>query len=243
MRLCPSCRRSINPTFTAPAAIFWDMDGTLVDTEPLWEQFTYELSELMGRRLTPALRETTIGGSFRHTVQVCADHAGLTVTEDDHPRFRAFMNERMAELMRASLAPNPGVTELLDDLSTHDLPMLVTTNTERTLADLSIAAVGEHYFTDSVTGDEVPSPKPAPDMYLRAAEKVGADPADCLVFEDSFTGMTAAVTAGCRVIGLPWYEDTVVPEGVVTLDSLHGRNDFVGVGADTVMDWFHHLKR
>ena len=52
---------------TTPAAIFWDMDGTLVDTEPLWERFTYELSELMGRRLTPELRETTIGGSFRHT--------------------------------------------------------------------------------------------------------------------------------------------------------------------------------
>lgn len=228
---------------TTPAAIFWDMDGTLVDTEPLWEQFTYELSELMGRRLTPELRETTIGGSFRHTVQVCATHAGIDVTEDDHPRFRAFMNERMAELMRSSLAPNPGITELLDDLSGHDLPMLVTTNTERTLADISIGAVGTRYFSDSVTGDEVPRPKPAPDMYLRAAEIVGADPADCLVFEDSFTGMTAAVTAGCRVIGLPWYSDTVVPEGVVTLESLHGRSDFVDADADTVMDWFHQLKR
>ena len=123
------------------------------------------------------------------------------------------------------------------------VPMLVTTNTERTLADISIGAVGTRYFSDSVTGDEVPRPKPAPDMYLRAAEIVGADPADCLVFEDSFTGMTAAVTAGCRVIGLPRYSDTVVPEGVVTLESLHGRNDFVGADADTVMDWFHQLKR
>lgn len=228
---------------STPAAIFWDMDGTLVDTEPLWEQFTYELSELMGRRLTPELRETTIGGSFRHTVQVCAAHAGIDVSEEDHPRFRAFMNARMGELMRSSLAPNPGIPELLDDLSGRDLPMLVTTNTERTLADISIGAVGTRYFFDSVTGDEVACPKPAPDMYLRAAEIVGADPADCLVFEDSFTGMTAAVTAGCRVIGLPWYSDTVVPEGVVTLESLHGRNDFVGADADTVMDWFHQLKR
>ncbi|MFC6145975.1 HAD family hydrolase [Corynebacterium nasicanis] len=228
---------------TTPAAIFWDMDGTLVDTEPLWEQFTYELSELMGRRLTPELRETTIGGSFRHTVQVCALHAGVTVTEEDHPRFRAFMNERMAELMQSSLAPNPGVTELLDDLAGRNLPMLVTTNTERTLADISIGAVGRHFFRDSVTGDEVPRPKPAPDMYLRAAELVGADPGECLVFEDSFTGMTAAVSAGCRVIGLPWYADTVVPEGVVTLESLHGRNDFRGADADTVLSWFHQLQR
>ncbi|MDO5511135.1 HAD family phosphatase [Corynebacterium sp.] len=228
---------------TTPAAIFWDMDGTLVDTEPLWEQFTYELSELMGRRLTPQLRETTIGGSFRHTIEVCATHAGITVTDDDHPRYREFMNDRMGELMRASLAPNPGITELLDDLATRDLPMLVTTNTERSLADISIGAVGRQYFVDSVTGDEVPSPKPAPDMYLRAAEIVGADPADCLVFEDSVTGMTAAVTAGCRVIGLPWYPDTRVPEGVVTLESLHGRNDFRGADADTVMEWFHQLQR
>lgn len=243
MRLSQSCRRLINTTPHPPAAIFWDMDGTLVDTEPLWEQFTYELSDLMGRRLTPELRETTIGGSFRHTVSVCAGHAGIEVTEEDHPRYRAFMNERMGELMRASLTPNPGIVPLLDDLSAHALPMLVTTNTERTLADLSISAVGTGYFTDSVTGDEVPSPKPAPDMYLRAAEIVGADPADCLVFEDSFTGMSAALTAGCRVIGLPWYSDTVVPEGVVTLESLHGRNDFVGADAHTVLGWFHQLQR
>ena len=219
------------------------MDGTLVDTEPLWERFTYELSERMGRRLTPELRETTIGGSFGHTVQVCATHAGVTVTEDDHPVYRAFMYERMAELMHAELAPNPGVTRLLGDLATRGLPMLVTTNTERVLADLSIAAVGTHFFSGSVAGDEVPRPKPAPDMYLRAAEKVGARPADCLVFEDSHTGMTAAAAAGCRVIGLPWYADTAVPEGVITLESLHARNDFEGVDADTVFDWFHQLKR
>ncbi|MGD7001279.1 HAD family hydrolase [Corynebacterium halotolerans] len=222
-------------------AIFWDMDGTMVDSEPLWGQATYELSEHLGKRLTPQLRESTVGGSFPHTLQVCAQHAGVDLAEGDYPHYRRRMFDRMGELFADNLRPNPGVLELLDDLQQTQIPMLVTTNTERELADPSIAAVGQHFFHDSIAGDEVVHPKPAPDMYLEAARRVGARPEECLVFEDSFAGMSGAVAAGCRVIGLPESADQPVPEGVTLLRSLHGSNSFQGVTATHVHGWFDRI--
>lgn len=224
-------------------AIFWDMDGTMVDSEPLWGEATYELSEQLGRRLTPELRETTVGGSFPNTLRVCAQHAGVELNEADYPRYRRQMFDRVAELFAGQLRPNPGVRELLADLRGENIPMLVTTNTERELADPSIAAVGTQFFDGSISGDEVAYPKPAPDMYLVAARRVGADPADCLVFEDSFAGMSGAVAAGCQVIGLPESSDQPVPEGVTLLRSLHGNNSFQGATAADVRTWFDRIPR
>lgn len=144
---------------------------------------------------------------------------------------------RVAELFDEALVPNPGVIPLLAQLSGLGVPMLVTTNTERSLAQGCIEAVGAGYFVDSITGDEVDNPKPAPDMYIEAARRVGLPPSECLVFEDSYNGMTAAVEAGCRVIGLH-PADLTPPSGVVALRDLHGRNNFEGVTAELVGSWY-----
>lgn len=221
-------------------AIFWDMDGTMVDTEPQWGIATYEMSEAMGRRLTPELRALTVGGSLPRTIRICAEHAGITLDEAGIAHYREFMLGRVAELFDAALVPNPGVIPLLAELAGRKVPMLVTTNTERSLAQGCIEAVGGAYFTDSITGDEVLNPKPAPDMYLEAARRVGLPPSECLVFEDSFNGMAAAIDAGCRVIGLHPAEITP-PEGVVPLRELHGSNTFEGVDADLLNLWFAQI--
>lgn len=222
-------------------AIFWDMDGTMVDTEPQWGIATYELSESMGRRLTTELRELTVGGSLSRTIRICAEHAGIQVTAEDEQRYHSFMLTRVAELFDDALIPNPGVISLLNELADRGVPMLVTTNTERSLAQGCIEAVGAGFFLGSITGDEVANPKPAPDMYLEAARRVGLPPSECLVFEDSFNGMTAAVEAGCRVIGLH-PESVTPPEGVVALRELHGRNTFDGATADILGSWYTQLE-
>lgn len=213
-----------------PAAIFWDMDGTLIDSEPLWEVATYELSELLGRRLTPEKRAETVGGSFAHTLGVCADWAGVTLDNEEAAALKMRTYERMGQLLSGSLKPNPGVTELLESLKQTGVPMLVTTNTERVLADYCIDAVGRHFFDDSITGDEVPRGKPAPDMYVEAARRVGKNPEDCLVFEDSWAGMSAGAAAGCKVLGLA----TEVPAGVQAFSA----ERFVGADATHVSAWF-----
>ncbi|WKD57663.1 Phosphorylated carbohydrates phosphatase [Corynebacterium capitovis DSM 44611] len=211
-------------------AIFWDMDGTLVDTEPLWGVATYELSERLGRRLTPELREATVGGSFANTLAVCARHAGLTLDDADSAHYKEWMYQRMSELIGHDLLPNPGIDGLLADLAEAGVPMYVTTNTERRLADVCINAVGRDYFAGSITGDEVAHPKPAPDMYAEAARRAGARPERCLVFEDSWAGMSAAAAAGCRVFGLA----EAVPRGVTRFDPAR----FVGATARDVEAWF-----
>ncbi|WP_280985042.1 HAD family hydrolase [Corynebacterium lipophiloflavum] len=216
-----------------PLAIFWDMDGTLVDTEPLWGVATYELSEKLGRRLTPELREKTIGGSFGNTLAICAAHAGVELGAGDYERYRTWMYQRMAELTSGDLTPNPGVQGLLASLRDKGVPMLVTTNTERVLADALIDAVGRDFFVGSITGDEVERTKPAPDMYLEAARRVGFDARDCLVFEDSWAGMSAAAAAGCRVLGLA----ETVPEGVVSFDPAN----FVGAALEDVARWYAEI--
>lgn len=210
------------------------MDGTLVDTEPLWGVATYELAEKLGRALTPEVRELTVGGSFANTLRICAAHAGYALRDGDYARYRAWMYARMAQLLSGNLEPNPGVSTLLESLHSAGMRMLVTTNTERELADACIDAVGRGYFLGSITGDEVARPKPSPDMYLEAARRVGERPADCLVFEDSWAGMSAAAEAGCTVLGLA----AEVPDGVVAFDP--GR--FVGADAGDVASWFGNAR-
>lgn len=219
------------------AAVFFDMDGTLVDSEPLWEIATYELSERLGRRITPEIRRRTIGGSFENTLQLCAEHAGVSISAEQRESLRIEMYHRMGELFRNRLEPKDGVRELLIGLRNEGVPRYVTTNTERRLADASINAVGAELFTGSVAGDDVPHTKPAPDVYVRAAELAGADPHECLVFEDSTNGMLGAVAAGCRVVGLSHGEQEI-PEGVVPMPELHGSCSFAGVGPALVREWF-----
>ncbi|AQQ15254.1 Phosphorylated carbohydrates phosphatase [Corynebacterium glaucum] len=215
---------------SAPAAVFWDMDGTLIDTEPQWGIATYELGELLARPLTAEVRERTVGGSFESTLRIVAEWAGHSLVDGDVERYKAWMYARMRELLSQGVEVNPGVGPLLAALKKRGTPMLVCTNTERVLADACIDVIGREFFVDTITGDEVARAKPHPDMYVEAARRVGADPSDCLVFEDSWNGMSAGAAAGCVVLGLA----SEVPDGVTVFDPAR----FVGADASDVDAWF-----
>ncbi|QPK80200.1 HAD family phosphatase [Corynebacterium lizhenjunii] len=221
-----------------PAAVFWDMDGTLTDSEPLWEKATYRLSRQLGKELVPEVRELTVGGTFAGTFAIIADYAGYNPQPGDEQRFEADMQDYVAGLYDQELVIFPGVRELLEQLHAAGVPMMVTTNTQRAVADPVISAIGSQYFVGSVCGDEVPAGKPAPDMYLEAAHRVGADPASCLVFEDSQAGMSAAVAAGCRVIGLPAESNADLPTGAVPVCSLHTASHLAGASIADVRRWW-----
>ncbi|MCK7660490.1 HAD family hydrolase [Corynebacterium antarcticum] len=211
----------------SPAAVIWDMDGTLTDTEPLWAIATYEMSERMGRRLTVEKHAATMGGTFDNTFRVCAEHAGITPAAAARDRYRRILFDRVAELFSERLTLNPGVRDILDGLRARGTAMYVATNTPRELADLAITAVGRDYFADTVCGDEVPRGKPAPDIYREVANRAGVSPGQCLVFEDSPTGMTAARDAGCRVVGVPGPAGDGPPD-VPTLGELTGDPGLTG---------------
>ena len=211
------------------------MDGTLIDSEPLWDIANYEMSELIGRRLTPECMAQTAGMSFEETLALCADYAGITLTQDQHQHYWEWTAKRMATLL-AGIQPNPGVTQLLTELKNNNIPMMVVTNTRRAIADASIDAVGRDFFNGSICGDEVTHSKPAPEIYEKAAAYLGVDTQHCLAFEDSKPGMQAALLAGCQVIGLP--TGGKVPPGVTDLADLNGSRSFEGVSAADLEQWF-----
>lgn len=191
--------------------MLWDMDGTLVDTEPRWGESTYAMAAAMGRELTPGLRARTVGGSAEATVRLCADWAGLELTDADVTWWIDRLYDDVSARFDRGLELQPGVPDLLQAGKEAGIPMMVVTNTFRRLTDRALAGIGAHWFVGSVCGDEVPAGKPDPAPYRTAADLLGVAPDDCIVFEDSANGLAAATAAGCRVV------DVTVPGGLTGL--------------------------
>lgn len=213
-------------------AILWDMDGTLVDSEPLWGIATAEMSREMGRTLTPEVRALTIGGTTAETVRTVARHAGIDLDDRCVASWTTWMLDRVTDLIRDSLGWRPGAQRILDACASAGVPCALVTNTARRLTDVTLETIGPERFVLTLCGDEVTHGKPAPDLYLEAARRLGVDPGDCLVVEDSANGMRAARDAGCRLLGVP-EEGTVVSGGVTTLgELLPGHRDLTDVTLD-----------
>ena len=233
----------IRGTVVRMRAILWDMDGTLINTEPLWEQATFELSERMGRRLSPERREATIGCALRDTMAIIADWTGRELTEDLIREGNTFFHARMTELLSGSVSFRPGVEQLLIDGKKAGIPMVVVTNTQRALADICLAAMGQDYFVGSVCGNEVSNPKPARDPYIKGAFIAGVPPEEALVIEDSKTGASAGAAAGCHTLYLPMDDANVPPAtsetkpaGTVIMAEVFPEQQRTNLGQTTLAD-------
>ncbi|MCP9276088.1 HAD family hydrolase [Mycolicibacterium arenosum] len=190
-------------------AVLWDMDGTLVDSEKLWDVSMHELYARLGGVLTPEVRESTVGGSAGSVMATVYSDLGLEPDPVAMAESADWLHDRTGELFEAGLPWRPGARELLDALLGAGVPMALVTNTRRVLTENALKSIGRHYFSVSVCGDEVENAKPAPDLYVRASELLGFAPAECLAVEDSVTGTTAAEAAGCPVLVVP--NDVAVP--------------------------------
>ncbi|AZA11430.1 HAD family hydrolase [Corynebacterium gerontici] len=220
-------------------AIVWDMDGTLVDSEPLWAKTTYAMSEAMGKRIPPELQARTVGAAFPFTVRLCAEHAGIKEVNIDY--WRWWSHARMQQLFAEELTLRPGVERMLSRLHGAGVPMAIATNTERAVADPAIERIGQALFNHTVCGDEVPRGKPAPDIYLHAAKALGISIERCLVFEDSPAGMQAALSAGATVVGLPEHEEDLVA-GAHSMRSICGDIHFDFSEAGELEYWHNALR-
>ncbi|MCB0934264.1 MAG: HAD family phosphatase [Mycobacterium sp.] len=192
-------------------AVLFDMDGTLVDSEKLWDVAMHKLYTKLGGVLTPEVRESTVGGSSENVIRIVYTDLGLEHDPVEMAATADWLHEIAGELFDAGLPWCDGARELLEALSVAAVPMALVTNTRRGLTERALNSIGRHYFTASVCGDEVPRGKPAPDPYRRAAELLRLDPADCLAIEDSVTGAASAQDAGCPVLVVP--NDIAVPIG------------------------------
>jgi HAD superfamily hydrolase (TIGR01509 family) len=190
-------------------AVLFDMDGTLVDSEKLWDVALQKLYARLGGELTPEVRESTVGGSAEGVMRIVYADLGLHPDPTEMALTADWLHDITGELFDAGLPWCDGARELLDALAEADMPMALVTNTRRVLTERALNSIGRHYFTASVCGDEVPVGKPAPDPYRRGAALLGLQPLQCLAIEDSVTGATSAEDAGCPVLVVP--NDVAVP--------------------------------
>lgn len=184
-------------------AVLWDMDGTIIESEKLWDISMGQLCRRLGGEMTPALRTALVGGSADATMRMVFAAFDLEPDPERMARENDWLHEYTGELFETDLTWCDGAPDLLAALAEADVPMALVTNTIRSLTDQALKTIGTQWFTASVCGDEVAHGKPAPDPYLRAAELLGVDPADCLAIEDSVTGTAAAEAAGCAVLVVP----------------------------------------
>lgn len=192
-------------------AVLWDMDGTLVDSEKLWDVSLSALYENFGGVLSGETRSALIGASADETISTAYAELGLEPDPAAMAETNRWLHEQTANLFDGGLPWCDGAREMLEALAAERTPMALVTNTQRALTERALNSIGHQYFSVSVCGDEVPNGKPAPDPYLRAAELLGLAPSVCLAVEDSVTGTAAAEGAGCAVLVVP--NDAPVPGG------------------------------
>ncbi len=191
--------------------MLWDMDGTLVDSEKLWDISMHALYARLGAVLTPEVRESTVGGSAETVMRIVYADVGLEPDPVAMAESADWLHDYTGELFEQGLPWRPGAQRMLDGLAALAIPMALVTNTRRQLTERALNSIGRHYFSVSVCGDEVEHGKPAPDPYLRAAGLLGVSAACCLAIEDSVTGAASAEAAGCPVLVVP--NDVEVPMG------------------------------
>ena len=202
-----------------PAAILWDMDGTLVDTEPCWIDAEYALAERYGGTWSHEHALNLVGNDLIASGTYIREHMGI----DLEPSLivEELLDHVVASVER-SVPWRPGAVELLAGLQEHGIPCALVTMSYRRFVAPVLAALPEGTFAEVVTGDAVLRGKPHPEPYLKAARALGVDPADCLAIEDSNTGARSAEAAGCRVLVVPNHVPVLPGERRVFAESLSG---------------------
>lgn len=200
------------------AAVLFDMDGLLVDTEPLWFEVETRVMAKLGGTWTAADQAANLGGSSPVVGRYMVERAGSDVNPAEVSRW---LDEGMVTRVREGVRVLPGATDLLDDLRRDGVPCALVSSSVRTMVDAVLDHIGPDRFTVIVAREDVRKPKPDPEPYLVAAARLGVEPHRCVALEDSPNGVSSAHAAGCHVVAIP-QQGTVIParERVVIVPAL-----------------------
>jgi HAD superfamily hydrolase (TIGR01509 family) len=182
------------------AAVVFDLDGVLVDSEAVWDDVRRRFTEENGGRWNEAAQGDMMGMSSVEWSRYVRDRLGVDM---DPERISTAVADRVADLYRERLPLLPGAVEAVRLLAT-EWPLAVASSSNRHVIDLVVEVAGlKKEFRATVSSEEVGSGKPAPDVYLEAARQLEVDPGACAAIEDSTNGIRSARAAGMAVIAVP----------------------------------------
>lgn len=205
-----------------PAAVFWDMDGTLVDTEPYWMDAERELVASFGGVWTHDDALLMVGLGLWNSAEVLRTRGGVEMEAD---AIVAWLTGRVCERLSADGVPwRPGARELLASLRERNVPTALVTMSLRSMAEQIVDRIPFAAFDAIVSGDEVDEPKPHPEPYLRAARLLGVEVREAVAIEDSLVGLASAVASGAVAIGVPHIVPLPESEEHTLWPTLEGRS-------------------
>jgi HAD superfamily hydrolase (TIGR01509 family) len=182
------------------AAVVFDLDGVLIDSEQVWAEVREELARERGGRWPPDAARRMMGMSSPEWSGYMADELAVPMTPED---ISAEVVERVAARYRAELPLLPGAVAAVRRLAGR-WPLGLASSANRPLIDLVLEVAGlADAFAATVSSEEVDRGKPAPDVYLEASARLGVEPGRCAAVEDSANGIRAALAAGMRVVAVP----------------------------------------
>lgn len=215
------------------AAVLWDMDGTLIDSEPMWLRAELAVLERYGIEMSAETHDRLIGSGLWDAAELFRE-LGVEMTADEIvAEWAASVG---ADLAREGAAWRPGAVELLASLADAGIPSALVTMSVRSLAELVVGLLPPGSFSAVVAGDDVLRAKPHPEPYLRGAAALGVAIEACVALEDSPTGLRSATASGAVAVGIP----NLLPLDDVPAHALWRSLD--GVGASDVRQQFARLR-
>jgi HAD superfamily hydrolase (TIGR01509 family) len=198
-------------------AVLFDMDGVLVNSEPLWFRAESEVMARLGGSWAEGDQHVLVGGSMAVTVRYLLDKGTRAA---DPAVVERWLVQSMTQMLTSQPLPvMPGARELVAEVAAAGLPYAVVTSSERVIMDAVLARFGVAFPVTVCAGD-VAQCKPDPEGYLLAAAKLAVDPRRCLVIEDSPNGVAAAGAAGCVVLAVPGMVPIPAAPGRLVVPSL-----------------------
>jgi beta-phosphoglucomutase-like phosphatase (HAD superfamily) len=211
---------------TTRAGVVFDNDGLLLDTEQAWTRAEETLFARRGRVFTIEHKRSLIGSA---RVAAAAKLEAMLELAGQGEVLMDELHELVMVQALAGVEPRPGALELLRRLVLAGVPVAVASHSQREFVQRTLAGAGltptfgggvHGRFATVVSVEDVEHPKPAPDIYLEACRRLGAEPSACAALEDSATGVAAAVAAGMYVIGVPYFAGEELPGSDLLADSL-----------------------
>ena len=198
-------------------AVLFDMDGTIVDTEPYWIAAEYALVESFGGVWSDEHAHALVGSALLDSADYIRRHGGVDLAP------AVIVDRLLDEVVSAAehaMPWRPGAVALLSELAEREIPCGLVTMSYARLARTVVERLHADAFATVVTGDQVADGKPHPEAYRTATARLGVDPSRCIAIEDSPTGIASAEAAGCFVVAVPHHVPIEAAPGRVLIDSL-----------------------